>query len=132
MASNGNVLVIDDDASRAEGLAEVVSAAGYHVEIVSDVLNPNASLSITSDLDVILSELDLKGVSWGEASRTLSEMNIQAPVIMFSDTAELERMTTALRLGASDFFVRPVEDVEALCKSIDRLPHSFKRRFRGR
>jgi sigma-B regulation protein RsbU (phosphoserine phosphatase) len=120
MASNGNVLVIDDDASRAQGLADVVSAAGYHVDIVSDVLNPNSSLSITSDLDVILCELDLKGVSWAEASRTLSDMNIQVPVIMFSDTAELERMTTALRLGASDFFVRPVEDVEALSKSIDR------------
>ncbi len=120
MASNGNVLVIDDIASRAEALAKVVSNAGYHVEVVTDVVNSNYSLSTNSDLDVILCELDLKGVSWGEARRTLSEMNIEVPAIMFSDTAEVDRMMTAMRLGASDFFVRPVDDVEALCKSIDR------------
>ena len=120
MASNGNVLVIDDDVARAEALAAVVSTAGYHVEVVTDVLNSTFSLSTNSDLDVILCELDLKGVSWREARRTLSEMNIEVPAIMFSDTAELEQMMTALRLGASDFFVRPVDDVEALTKSIDR------------
>ncbi|MEH6582530.1 MAG: SpoIIE family protein phosphatase [Halioglobus sp.] len=120
MASTGNVLVIDDNASRAEALAQIVSAAGYHVEMVTDVVNSNYSLGTNSDLDVILCELDLKGVSWGEARRTLSEMEIQVPAIMFSDTAELDRMTTALRVGASDFFVRPIDDVEALTKSIDR------------
>ena len=120
MTSAGNVLVIDDNVSRAEALAAIVSTAGYHVEVVTDVLNATFSLSTSSDLDVILCELDLKGVSWSEARRTLSKMNIQVPAIMFSDTADVQRMMTALRLGASDFFVRPVEDVEALTKSIDR------------
>jgi sigma-B regulation protein RsbU (phosphoserine phosphatase) len=120
MTSAGNVLVIDDNVSRAEALAAIVSTAGYHVEVVTDVLNATFSLSTSSDLDVILCELDLKGVSWSEARRTLSEMNVQVPAIMFSDTADVKRMMTALRLGASDFFVRPVEDVEALTKSIDR------------
>ena len=120
MTSAGNVLVIDDNVSRAEALAAIVSTAGYHVEVVTDVLNATFSLSTSSDLDVILCELDLKGVSWSEARRTLSEMNVQVPAIMFSDTADVQRMMTALRLGASDFFVRPVEDVEALTKSIDR------------
>ena len=128
MAANGNVLVIDDNTSRAEALAKVVTGAGYHVEVVTDVVNSTFSLSTNSDLDVLLCELDLKGVSWGEARRTLSEMNIEVPAIMFSDTAELDRMMTALRLGASDFFVRPVEDVEALKKSIDRCIH--QRRLR--
>jgi len=120
MASNGNVLVIDDNEARAEALAELVGAAGYKVQVVTDVVNSNYSLSYKSELDVILCELDLKGVSWGEARRTLSEMDIQVPAIMFSDTPEVDRMMTALRLGASDFFVRPIEDVEALSKSIDR------------
>ncbi len=120
MALTGNVLVIDDDVSRAEALAELVSAAGYHTEIITDIVNSNYSLSENSELDVILCELDLKGVSWGDARRTLREMNVQVPAIMFSDKAEIDTMMTALRLGANDFFVRPVEDTEALIKSIDR------------
>jgi serine phosphatase RsbU (regulator of sigma subunit) len=101
-------------------MAELVASAGFHAEVVTDVVNSNFSLSNNSELDVILCELDLKGVSWGAARRTLREMDIQVPAIMLSDEAEAERMMTALRLGASDFFVRPVENPEALFKSIER------------
>ncbi len=120
MSSNGNVLVIDDDITRAEELAALVNAAGFSTEIVTDVNNSDYSLGESSDLDVILCEMDLEGVSWGEARRTLREMDIQVPAIMFSDVAEADRMMTALRLGALDFFVRPVEDPEALKRSIER------------
>ncbi|WP_241505766.1 PP2C family protein-serine/threonine phosphatase [Parahaliea mediterranea] len=120
MASNGNVLVIDDDRGRAEGLADIVESAGFHVDVVSDVNNSTYSLAGSSDLDVILCEMDMNGVSWGEARRTLREMDIQVPAIMLSDQAEASQMMTALRLGASDFFVRPVEDAGALIKSIER------------
>ena len=67
MASPGNVLVIDDDPARAEELADLVRAGGLHTEVVTDVNNSHYSLSTSSELDVILCELDLKGVSWGEA-----------------------------------------------------------------
>ena len=61
-----------------------------------------------------------KDVSWGEARRTLREMDVQVPAIMLSDVADAKRMMTALRLGASDFFLRPVEDTAALFRSIER------------
>jgi len=120
MSSAGNVLVIDHDASRARQLAEQVAEAGFHTEVVTDVVNYDYALNENSDLDVILCELDLKDISWKEARETLREMDVQVPAIMFSDEANVERMMTALRLGANDFFTRPVEDTEALVKSIER------------
>ncbi len=120
MASNGNVLVVDDDPARAGELAELVESAGFTTEVVTDVNNSHYSLGASSDLDVILCEMDLKDVSWGDARRTLREMDVQVPAIMLSDEAEAGRMMTALRLGAADFFVRPVEDRDALVRSIER------------
>jgi serine phosphatase RsbU (regulator of sigma subunit) len=120
MVASGNVLVIDDDPARAEALAKLVSSRGFNTQVVTDVNNSEFSLGTSSELDVILCELDLKGVSWGEARRTLREMDVQVPAIMFADELEAGRMMTALRLGASDFFVRPVEDVDALIRSIER------------
>jgi serine phosphatase RsbU (regulator of sigma subunit) len=120
MASSGNVLVIDDDESRARALAELVSAAGFHTEVVTDLVHSNYSLSAKSELDVILCELDMKGVSWGKARRSLREMDIQVPAIMFSDEPETGRMMAALRLGAADFFVRSSLDRDALVRSIER------------
>ena len=120
MASKGSVLIVDDDPARAAELAGLVSSAGFNIQVVTDVNNSTHALGVSSDLDVILCELDLKDVSWGEARRTLCEMDVQVPAIMFSDVADADRMMMALRLGASDFFLRPVEDKGALVRSMER------------
>ena len=120
MASTGNVLIIDDECARAEALAELVSASGYHVDIATGMSNSSFSLTENSEWDVILCELGIEGTSWGNDGLTLREMDVHVPAIMFSDKAEVDRMMTTLRLGAMDFFVRPVEDPDALVKSIDR------------
>jgi serine phosphatase RsbU (regulator of sigma subunit) len=64
--------------------------------------------------------MDMEGLTWDSAHRSLQEMDVQIPVILFSDEAQASRMMRALRFGASDFFVRPVDDVEALQRSLDR------------
>ena len=120
MAATGNVLVIDDVPARAEALAELVGAAGYTTTVITDVIDVGISLGIDSEFDVVLCELDLKGVSWKEARRVLREMDAQVPAIMFSDVVDADRIMTALHLGASDFFVRPIKNSLALLKSIER------------
>lgn len=120
MAEKAHVLVIDDVPARAEALAGFVSAAGYQTSVITDIINAEFPLGIDSEYDAVLCELDLKEVSWSEARRFLREMNVQVPAIMFSDVADADRIMTALRLGATDFFVRPIEDSEALVKSIER------------
>ncbi len=119
-ASNGNVLIIDDFPERADKLASFLSQSGFHAEVITDVSNSTYSLGSDSRLDVILCELDLKDFSWVDARHALREMDVQVPVIMFCDVADPEKMMTALRLGASDFFLRPIEDKRALIKSIER------------
>lgn len=119
MSSIGKVLVVDDNPARAEELARLSREAGFHTEVLTDVASASLSLDNDSDLDVILCEMDLENVSWDEARETLRERNIQVPVILFSDKAEAERIVMALRLGASDFFTRPVEDVAALKRSME-------------
>jgi len=120
MASNGSVLVIDDDPARGVALADFVASAGYTTQVVTDVNSSAYSLGSESDLDVVLCELDLKDISWDEVRRSLRGVDVQVPAIMFSDVADADRMMTALRLGASDFFLRPVEDKSALVRSIER------------
>lgn len=120
MAFHGNVLIIDDDASRAQALAELVSEFGYRVELVVDAFNADYSLAENSEVDVVLCEMDLGAVSWSDAKRALTERDMQVPSIMLSDRVEAVSIMTALHLGANDFFMRPIEDTEALKKSIER------------
>lgn len=120
MSSKGKVLLIDDQPARAEEMATFLRGAEYEVDVVTDVVNTEYSLDDASEIDVVLSEVDLEGVSWVEARRALATMDVQVPAIMISDEADAERMMTALRLGAHDYFLRPVEDKEALLRSLGR------------
>lgn len=119
-SSRGNVLIIDDHPDRADAMAKFLSTSGFHTQVVTDVGNSAFSLGPDSELDVILCELDLKDFSWADVRHVLRAMDVQVPSIMFCDTADTDRIMTALRLGASDFFLRPVEDKPALLRSIER------------
>jgi len=120
MSSIGNALVIDDDPARARELAQMSMDAGFHTDVVTDVVNARLSLGSDSDQDVILCEMNLKDITWDDARRTLKEMNVEVPVILFSDQLDAAEIVTALRVGASDFFTRPVENPEALKRSMLR------------
>ena len=116
----GTALVVDHDTARLEALASLVSSLGFTPENYTDANAAREYLSTRPDLDVILCEMDMEGLTWDSAHRSLQEMDVQIPVILFSDEAQASRMMRALRFGASDFFVRPVDDVEALQRSLDR------------
>ncbi len=120
IASNGNILIVDDHPDRAAAMAKFLSSAGYQTQLLTDVSNSTYALGGDSELDAILCELHLKDFSWIDARHALREMDVQVPAIMFCDVAEAEGIMTALRLGASDFFLRPVEDTAALLRSIER------------
>ncbi len=119
-SAKGYVLVIDDNVARGDDLAGLLRDAGYHVDMLYDPVGAGYELSTDPDLDVVLCEMHLEGVSWEDARVALRDVDIQVPSIMLSDTADTELMMMALRLGASDYFVRPLEDRAALFKSIDR------------
>ncbi|RLQ23208.1 response regulator [Seongchinamella sediminis] len=120
MDSIGTALVADDNPERLEALAALVTDLGFTALKYTDATAAREFLHTRPDLDAILCEMDMEGLSWSFAERTLREMDVQIPVILFSDQAEASRMMRALRVGASDFFVRPVDDVEALRRSLDR------------
>ncbi|HEY6131061.1 MAG TPA: fused response regulator/phosphatase [Halioglobus sp.] len=120
IASNGNVLIIDDQPDRAAAMATFLSSSGFHTEVVADVTKRTFSVGADSELDVILCEMDLQGISWVDARRALRDMDVQVPSIMLSEVADADRIMTALRLGACDFFLRPVIDEAALIGSIER------------
>lgn len=127
MAYSGNVLVIDDDRERAAELADLTAAAGFTTSIRTspDGSRPapassNLALGEDSDWDVVLCDVHAIPDAWGAEDANLRELNVQVPVMMFSDQSRAAGMLRALRLGANDFFTTPVADEEALFASMER------------
>ncbi|MFT4769173.1 MAG: sigma-B regulation protein RsbU (phosphoserine phosphatase) [Glaciecola sp.] len=120
MAYSGKVLVIDDDLNRGSNLADLASTAGFTASVERSLDSFNASLGEGSDWDVVLCDVQATPKAWAAEGASLRELNIQVPVMMFSNEPRSASMMRALRLGANDFFATPVEDSEALLASIER------------
>jgi sigma-B regulation protein RsbU (phosphoserine phosphatase) len=108
MAYSGNVLVIDDDPGRASELADLASTAGFTTTIASSLESSSASLGEGSDWDVVLCDVQATPEAWAADGASLRELDVQVPVMMFSNESRSASMMRALRLGANDFFATPV------------------------
>lgn len=120
MAYSGNVLVIDDDPNRGSKLADLASTAGFTTSVASSLDSFTTALGESSDWDVVLCDVQATPDAWAEEGASLRELNIQVPVMMFSNESRSASMMRALRLGANDFFAIPVEDPDALLASMER------------
>lgn len=102
------VLIVDDEPVQLRLTEEVASRAGFNTITARD---GNEALSLLrSDsgirvmvLDLVMPELD--GMSVLEAMR---RENINVPVIVQTAQSSMETIVSAMRAGATDFFVKPV------------------------
>jgi len=120
MTAVGNVLVVDHDAARARALAALVEDVGFTAEVSADILSAEQTLRANGDIDVVMCDMDMHGLDWDDTRSSLRKVESRIPVILFSERGEAERMMKALRFGASDFFVHPIDDPQALRCSLER------------
>jgi serine phosphatase RsbU (regulator of sigma subunit) len=120
MTYSGNVLVIDDDRARGSALAALTDAAGFTTSLAQSTDSSGMALGEGSDWDVVLCEVHATPEAWAQEGVSLLELNVQVPVMMFSNESRSASMMLALRLGANDFFATPVTDSDALFASMDR------------
>jgi serine phosphatase RsbU (regulator of sigma subunit) len=115
-----NIILIDDDSARAAASVELLQSLGHSVRVIQDPFGVNESLDYGSDVDLLVCETELTQFSWEEAKDAILALDIHVPAIMLADEAEAQVILTALRLGVSDFFVRPIRNLNALDASIER------------
>ena len=115
-----NIILIDDDSVRAAASVELLQSLGHSVRVVQDPFGVNEPLDYGSEVDLLVCETSLTQFSWEAAKDAILDLDIHVPAIMLADEAEAQVILTALRLGVSDFFVRPILDVNALNASIER------------
>lgn len=120
MAYSGKVLVIDEDPARGAGLADLAASAGFETSVARSLDSTGTALDEGSDWDVVLCDVHATPEAWSREGVSLRELNVQVPVMMFSNESRSASMMRALRLGANDFFATPVEDTEALFASMER------------
>ena len=124
------ILVADDDRVFRESLAGQLTRQGFEVEAVENGREALKRMEAgTFDLvlaDVLMPELDGIGLT-SEVRRIAAEQE----VILVTQKSDVGAAVAALRAGASDFLLKPVDEAELLQRVNRALERSALRRERA-
>lgn len=104
----GTILVVDDDADAAEALCESLRMRGFRATPEND---PNEALSYAMDetIDAVVTDLKMRAMDGLTLCDRIARQRQDLPVILVTGHASLDAAIGALRAGAFDFVVKPVE-----------------------
>jgi DNA-binding response OmpR family regulator len=113
------ILVVDDDQDLRESIAEVLSEAGFAVTEADRGEEALEHLA-HKNLDLILLDLIMPGLSGLELMGRIREKSPRMPVIMITAFASVDNAVAAMRQGASDYITKPFR-IDALLASVGRV-----------
>jgi len=109
------VLIVEDDAGIATGLAATLKASGYAVDVTSTLALASAALQVEL-FDLVLLDLSLPdgdGLDWLRQVRRSGRV---MPVLIMTARDALPDRVAGLDEGADDYLVKPFEPDELLAR----------------
>jgi len=122
MRKDAVVLIVEDDSHHSEAMAEALGKAGVKV-IRSDAVSHALELISQKRIDLIISDLFAGRNPDGiELLDTVRRDFTSIPVILTADSPDLEACKDAIRRGAWDVLVKPVEAKRILALAERAIP----------
>jgi two-component system, NtrC family, response regulator AtoC len=116
-----HLLLVDDDPEALEWLTELAKAEGFTVAAADSLRNARIHLARLQP-DVLLTDLQLPDGKGIELVNDI-ESRDSTELVVITGHASVESAVEALRLGATDYLVKPV-DVERLKAILRRVPRT--------
>ncbi len=102
------MLVVEDDDGMREYLGRVLTRSGYRCDAFPDSASALSHLSsVQQPVDLVLSDINMPGMSGMEFLRTVKAVTPDLPFILLSGLCELATAVDAVRVGATDYLLKP-------------------------
>jgi len=109
MNNNGTLLIIDDDATGLETLAEGLQEEGYQVLTALEAAAGLHMLSENPNVDVVITDLKMPEIDGIEVLRRVKMYDEHLPVILITAYASVDTAIEAMKLGAQDYVMKPID-----------------------
>lgn len=100
------ILIIEDEYSLADAIAETLKRENFNVNIVTNGLD-GENEALTNIYDLILLDVMLPNKSGFEILKTLKSEKIETPIIMLTAKSEINDKLNGLENGADDYITKP-------------------------
>jgi DNA-binding NtrC family response regulator len=113
-----HILIVDDDSSLGELLAEGLTDRGFDCVFVTDSTQACDRVN-GEEFDVVVTDLNLPVMSGLELCQHFAENHPEIPVIVITGFGSLDTAVGAIRSGAYDFITKPF-DLDVVALAIER------------
>ncbi|HCE7132316.1 TPA: SpoIIE family protein phosphatase [Pseudomonas aeruginosa] len=116
---SATLLIIDDDEVVRESLAAYLEDSNFKV---LQALNGLQGLQIfeSEQPDLVICDLRMPQIDGLELIRRIRQTASETPIIVLSGVGVMSDAVEALRLGAADYLIKPLEDLAVLEHSVRR------------
>jgi two-component system response regulator HydG len=105
------LVVVEDDPIQGELLAELLRGQGYEVVVFNDAAKALAALEVEAvRADLVLTDAAMPGMDGIALCRALKESRPEVPVVVVTGETNVGTAVEALRAGAYDFLLKPVQE----------------------
>lgn len=111
--AQGRILIAGNDKLYVKALADTLMAYGHEVVTTADGTTA-IDLINKDNIDLVISEEHLTPINGRELLRVVSTNHADIPVILIADFGSVERAVQAMREGATDYLVKPIESSHML------------------
>ena len=120
------ILLVDDDQNIVDGLGSIIKQNFENIFVISSACDGSDALKrLTEDYyHVIISDIRMPKLDGISLLELISKNQIPSVVIMLSGYDDYTYIRNALRLGAYDYLLKPVES-ELFFQSLDKAYRSF-------
>jgi len=108
MNPSGRVLVVDDEAGLRHTLTRILKLSGWEVNSAEDGFEALRLLA-ANGYDLIYLDIRLPGMDGLQTLRDIRKQAPQLPVILLTAYGSLRTALEALRLGAKDYLLKPLD-----------------------
>ena len=119
------ILIVDDDEAICELVSEGLIEDGYTCDIASTADEALTKLQ-NHRFDIALLDIKLPGKSGMELLRTFQTLSQNTEIVMMTAVKDLDTAIQAMKLGASDYIVKPFT-IDKLSASIGTVLENSKR-----
>ena len=105
------VLIVDDDESHADALADGLDVDEGRVRIAHSG-REGIELMSEATFDAVLTDLVMHGVDGLEVLKEANRLQPEAVVLLITGYGSVETAVDAMRLGAADYLTKPVRIAE--------------------
>src|SRR5258708_5490336 len=118
--ADASLVVIDEDATFREALADRLSKQGFAVQTFADGAALLGALDAVVDADVIILQWDSPEIPGVDLLAKLRRQGVNVPVVLLSGQAQRADECLAFEKGATDFVCTP-RSVDALLGHLESI-----------